>query len=132
MGLICRPYEIISKVRLRCRKDINTDVTDPTKLWISFSYSRRKNGQKLTPSSRDIINHLRPIATLHDSLGNELQAAELWSAIKHLEKSGLPAPGSQDAKRLDELLEGLDDFLDESGYQYLAKEVRDLRSALDE
>jgi hypothetical protein len=59
--------------------------------------------KSLAPSSGDIINHLRPIATLHDSLGNELQAAELWSAIKHLEKSGLPAPGSQDAKRLDDL-----------------------------
>ena len=58
------------------------------------------------PSSRDITSHLRPIATLHDSLGNELQAAELWSAIKHLEKSGIPASGSQDAKRLDETLKG--------------------------
>ncbi len=84
------------------------------------------------PSSEAVISHLKRIATFHDSLGHELQAAELNSAIKHLEKSGLPPAGSQDAKRLDELLEGLDDFLDEGGYQYLAKEVQDLRIALDE
>ena len=84
------------------------------------------------PSSSAVIKHLKPIATLQDSLGNDLQAAELWSAITHLEKSGLPAAGSDDSKRLGETLEELEDFLQGNGYRFLAKEIHDLRLGLDE
>ena len=85
-----------------------------------------------TPAPSNITNHLKPIATLQDSLGNDLQAAELWSAIKHLEKSGLPPAGSDDAKRLDDTLLELEDFLDGNGYRFLSKELHDLRLALDQ
>ena len=84
------------------------------------------------PSSCAVIKHLRPIATLQDSLGHDLQTAELYSAIKHLETSELPPAGSDDAKRLGEPLEELEGFLDGNGYRFLAKELHDLRLALDE
>ena len=84
------------------------------------------------PTAAAIIGHLKQAATFQDFLGRELQAANLYSAITSLQKSGIPLPGSEDAKQLDELLVELDDFLDESGLAFLAKEVRQIRIALDE
>ena len=69
------------------------------------------------PSSCAVIKHLKPIATLQDSLGHDLQAAELYSAIRNVEKSGLPPPGSDDAEQLEETLVEIEDFLDENGYR---------------
>ena len=84
------------------------------------------------PLGEAVISHLKRIATFHDSLGHDLQAEELYSAIRNLEKSGLPPAGSDDAKRLGETLEELEDFFDGNGYRFLAKELHDLRLALDE
>jgi hypothetical protein len=84
------------------------------------------------PSSETILSHLKRVAAFHDSFGRDLQAAELYSAIRNLEKSGLPPPGSDDAKQLEETLLEIEDFLDENGYRFLTKELHDLRIALDE
>ena len=84
------------------------------------------------PSSSAVIKHLKPIATLQDSLATIFKRRRFGSAIKHLEKSGLPAAGSDDSKRLEETLEELEDFLQGNGYRFLAKELHDLRLGLDE
>ncbi len=80
-------------------------------------------------TSEALIKHLKPIAMLQDSLGNDLHAAELLSAIRLLKK-GLPAAGSDDAERLDSTLEDAVDYLEGSGYLFLAKELHDVRTGL--
>ena len=84
------------------------------------------------PSNETILSHLKRVAAFHDFVGGDLQAAELYSAIRNVEKSGLPPPGSDDAEQLEETLVEIEDFLDENGYRFLAKELHDIRIALDE
>ena len=67
------------------------------------------------PSNETILSHLKRVAAFHDSC--DLQAAELYSAIRNVEKSGLPPPGSDDAEQLEETLVEIEDFLDENGYR---------------
>ena len=84
------------------------------------------------PSTETILSHLRRVVAFNDSVGRDLQAAELSSAIRNVEKSGLPSLGSDDTKHLEETLAEIEDFLDESGFRFLAKEFHALRIALDE
>ena len=88
--------------------------------------------QTSAPPTETILSHLRRVAAFQDFVGRDLQAAELSSAIRNVEKSGLPSPGSDDAKHLEETLSEIEDFLDESGFRFLAKELHALRIALDE
>ncbi len=80
------------------------------------------------PNSEKMLSHLKRVATFHDSLGYDFQAEELYSAIRNLEQSGLPAAGSDDADRLNETLLEIEEFLDEGGYRFLARELRELRN----
>jgi hypothetical protein len=84
------------------------------------------------PSSGVVIMHLKRVAIFHDSLGHDLQAADIYSAIRSLEKTRLLQAGSDDAKHLDKLLEEVDDFLDAQECPFFAKEVREIRIALDQ
>lgn len=85
-----------------------------------------------TPSKETILSHLRQVAAFHDFVGHDLQAAELYSTIRNVEKSGLPSPGSDDAKHLEETFAEIGDFLDENGFRFLAKEFHALRIELDQ
>ena len=84
------------------------------------------------PVCRDVINQLRSIADVLDCFDEELQAMELSSAIKCLQRSGLPRPGSDECANLEGLLYGSAKTLTDHGCFFLAKELRELRLTSDQ
>ena len=83
------------------------------------------------PLKQEVIRDLVRITNFYDSVGRDLEAAESWAAYKYVDDSGIPPTGSDEARHLDSLLGEAISFLEDRRHFFLAKEVRELRAAVD-